>query len=124
MLPSIECTNLDYYARTMNNAISDVVGRGYHHDIIKRLRDAKEELRNMSQILEERNNAVSNKFELELKALETMKYVEQLQKELAEAKGGKYELELKSLETMQYIEGLQKRATLKYQLTKFFRKRK
>ena len=121
---SIECTNLDYYARTMNNAISDVVGRGYHHDIIKRLRDAKEELRNMSQILEERNNAVSNKFELELKALETMKYVEQLQKELAEAKGGKYELELKSLETMQYIEGLQKRATLKYQLTKFFRKRK
>ena len=53
-----------------------------------------------------------------------MQYVEGLQKELADAKGGKYELELKAIETMAYVEKLQKKATLKYQITKFARKDK
>lgn len=147
---SIEATNMDYYARTMNNAISSVVGRGYHHDIIKRLKDAKENLERSAELLGERNRAIGDKYELELKSLETMKYMESLQKELADAKGGRYELELKALETMKYVESLQKeldnvkgqkcelelkaletmqdmenlqkKATLKYQLTKFFRK--
>lgn len=147
---SIECTNMDYYARTMNNAISDVVGRGYFHEVIKRLKDARDKLGRTSQILEERNIAMNNKYELELKSLQTMQYVDGLQKELADAKGSKYELELKTLETMQYVEQLQKdfdkikgekyelelkaletmqyveqlqkKATLKYQFTKFFKK--
>ncbi len=53
-----------------------------------------------------------------------MAYVEKLQKELDSVKGQKYELELKAIETMAYVEKLQKKATLKYQITKFARKDK
>ena len=103
---SIECTNMDYYTRTMNNAISDIVGRGYYHEIIGRLKEAQQGLREVSIILEERNNAMVQKHVLELKALETMKYVEKLQAELSVAKGEKHELELKSLETMKEMDSL------------------
>lgn len=68
----------------------------------------------LNSMRDERDKAKGEKFELELKALETMKFVdglklelEEQQKRAADAEGARYELELKALETMKYVDGLQ-----------------
>lgn len=120
----IELTNLDYYVRSFNNAVADLVGYSYHYILLEKLKKLKISSADTIKLLDKCNDLSGEKYELELKALETMKYVDGLHQELAEVKGKKYELELKALETMQYIEQLQRKATLKYQLTKFIRKGK
>lgn len=116
----IECTNLDYYTRTFNNKVSEIFGSSYFMTQINRLSQYHREMEIKTQ---EYHKIKGEKYELELKTLETMNYIESLQKELADVKGQKYELELKAIETMQFIEELQKKATLKYQIRKkIFRK--
>ena len=90
----IELTNLDYYVRSFNNVIADIFGYGHHFTLLERLKDLKTASANTIKLLEKCNSLSGEKYELELKAIETMQYVEGLQKELADAKGGKYELEL------------------------------
>lgn len=110
--------------RSFNNAVADLVGYSYHYILLEKLKKLKITSADTIKLLDKCNDLSGEKYELELKALETMKYVDSLHQELAETKGQKYELELKALETMQYVEQLQKKATLKYQLTKFVRKSK
>lgn len=95
----VECTNLDYYARTFNERVTALFGRNYHHELLNQLEE-------LEDIYEKYHTIRGEKYELELKSLETMAQMENLEKELQTVKGEKYELELKALETMKYIDGL------------------
>ncbi|MDE7322605.1 MAG: rhamnan synthesis protein F [Lachnospiraceae bacterium] len=73
----IECTNLDYYVRTFNNRLADIFGYSYHFKQLERLSEYKNIRRELERIKGE-------KFELELKTLETMEYIEGLQNQIKE----------------------------------------
>lgn len=74
---SIECTNLDYYVRTFNNRIADIFGYSYHFKQLERITECK-------KVIDELEKTKGEKFELELKTLETMQYIEGLQKQIKE----------------------------------------
>lgn len=80
----IECTNLDYYARTFNKKISAMFGSSYHHVQLDRLSQCKVDMDDKNRIISEYHKIKGEKYELELKALETMQYVEGLNKQIEE----------------------------------------